>query len=371
MASETMSARAAVADASGSFTLETIDVAPPGRGEVRLEIKASGLCHTDFDSLNWGYRHVLGHEGAGVVESVGEGVESVRPGDKALLNWAIPCGDCFACQHGHRNICEVNSPVTGVDPTAGAARHGSTMLGGEALRRSFNIGTLSSMTVVKEEAVVPCHSDIPFASACIIGCGVMTGYGSVVNAAKVMPGSSVVVIGTGGVGLNVIQGARISGAGKIIAVDVNENRLRMAMEFGATVPLKASREDEGLKLAAQEVAKLCNGRGADYAFECTGVPELGAAPLAMVRNAGVAVQVSGIEEVISIDMNLFEWDKVYLNPLYGMANPQYDFPKLLELYDRGLLKLDELVTRTYDLDDLQSAFDDMMAGRNAKGVILF
>lgn len=364
-------AQAAVADANGSFTIETVEVHAPGPGEVRVAIKASGLCHTDHDSLNWGYPFVLGHEGAGVVESIGEGVDHVSVGDKVLLNWAIPCHTCFQCQHGNHNICETNSPVTGKNPDDGAANLESTTFNGSPLKRSFNIGTLSSHTVVKKEAVIPMTVDIPFSSACIVGCGVMTGYGSVVNSAKLQAGSSAVILGTGGVGLNSIQGARISGAAKIIAIDVNPNRLEMAKQFGATHTILASRDDVGLLNAAKEVEALCGGRGADYAFECTGIPALGAAPLAMVRSAGTAVQVSGIEQTIDIDMNLFEWDKIYINPLYGGANPEYDFPKLLELYERGQLKLDELITRTYPLEDLQSAFDDMMAGRNAKGVIVF
>ena len=199
----------------------------------------------------------------------------------------------------------------------------------------------------------------------------MTGYGSVVNAARVKPGSSVVVLGVGGVGLNVIQGARIAGAKMIVAVDLSPTRLKMAQEYGATHILQASKEDEGLRQAAKEVKVLTDGRGADYAFECTAIPELGAAPLAMVRNAGVACQVSGIEQEISIDMNLFEWDKLYINPLYGQCNPERDFPKIISLYKEGQLKLDELITRTYPLENLAQAFDDMHHGRNAKGVVEF
>lgn len=364
-------AKAAVADKKGSFTIEDVEVHPPKAGEVRVALKASGICHTDYDSLNWGYHHVLGHEGAGIVESVGEGVTHVKAGDKVLLNWAIPCRCCYPCQTGHQNICEKNSPVTGSNPDDGAAHVGSTRWKGEALKRSFNIGTLSTHTVVKQEAVIPYDVEIPFNSACIIGCGVMTGYGSVVNAAKLAAGSSAVVLGTGGVGLNVIQGARISGAAKIIAIDVNQQRLDMARQFGATHLILADRADVGLMNAAAKVKEICGGRGADYAFECTGVPALGAAPLAMVRNAGTAVQVSGIEQTIEIDMNLFEWDKIYMNPLYGMAMPEFDFPKLLDLYSQGSLMLDELITRTYALEDLQQAIDDMMAGRNAKGVVVF
>jgi S-(hydroxymethyl)glutathione dehydrogenase/alcohol dehydrogenase len=338
---------------------------------VLVAIKAAGICHTDYDSLKWGKQLVLGHEGAGVVVAVGDKVSTVKSGDKVILNWCMPCGTCFQCLEGNQHICENHSPVVhGGSFNAGHVPLERTLYKGEGILRSFNLGTLSTHTMVKEAAVVKISVDIPFASASIIGCGVMTGYGSVVNAAKVKPGSSVVVIGTGGVGLNVIQGARIAGAAKIIAVDVNPSRLAMAKQYGATHTLLASREDQGLLAAAKEIKNMTNGRGADYAFECTAVPALGAAPLAMVRNAGVAVQVSGIEQDLTIDMNLFEWDKIYINPLYGKCRPQIDFPMLLALYEKGDLILDEMVTQTYALDDLHQAFSDMLAGKNAKGVIL-
>jgi S-(hydroxymethyl)glutathione dehydrogenase/alcohol dehydrogenase len=147
--------------------------------------------------------------------------------------------------------------------------------------------------------------------------------------------------------------------------------LNMAKQFGATDLIRASREDKGLSTAAEQVKILLGGRGADYAFECTAVPELGAAPLAMVRNAGTAVQVSGIEQEITIDMRLFEWDKIYINPLYGKCRPQIDFPILMDQYDNGNLLLEEMITRTYALADLSHAFDDMLQGKNAKGVIVF
>ncbi|MEC5125242.1 alcohol dehydrogenase catalytic domain-containing protein [Verrucomicrobiales bacterium BCK34] len=366
-----MSVEAAISDGKGGFKIGTIDVGAPAPDEVKVELRASGICHTDWDSLSWGYPVVLGHEGAGVVLEVGDNVTGVAPGDHVVLNWAIPCHSCFACENGNTNICEVNSPVTGSSPEKGHAHPEATLSEGAPIRRSFHLGTLSRETIVKKEAVVVIPKAIPFESACLLGCGVMTGYGSVVHAAKVNEGSSVVVIGTGGVGLNVIQAAKVSGAGKIIAVDVKESRLEMATKFGATHSIRASVDDAGLLEAAKQVAELCGGRGADYAFECTGIPALGAAPLAMVRNAGIAVQVSGIEETIEIDMNLFEWDKIYTNPLYGKSNPAVDFPKLIELYEQGALLLDELVTRTYPLRDLSQAFDDMLAGKNAKGVIVF
>jgi Zn-dependent alcohol dehydrogenase len=364
-------AKAVIADGKGRFSVENIDVGEPQRDEVLVEIRAAGVCHTDYDSLSWGRSHILGHEGAGIVKAIGVDVRSVKPGDAVILNWAIPCGECFQCLEGNQSICEKYSPViAGNRPNDGHVPLERTLFKGEPIARSFNIGTMSTHTVVREPAVVKIIVDIPFTSASIIGCGVMTGYGSVVNAAKVRAGSSVVVLGSGGVGLNAIQGARISGAEQIIAVDINADRLNMAKEFGATHTLLADCNDTNLLNAAQNVRSLTGGRGADYAFECTAIPELGAAPLAMVRNGGVACQVSGIEQEIKVDMSLFEWDKIYINPLYGKCRPQIDFPILQRLYQKGDLILDRMVMRTYRLDQLKEAFEDMHQGRNAKGVII-
>ncbi len=366
--------QAALADGRGDFTIEEIEIREPGEDEVIVQMKAAGLCHTDFDSMSWGKRVIMGHEGAGIVLETGKKVTSVAAGDHVILNWATPCGHCFQCREGNEHICELNSPVVagGNGYTPGHARLSGTTWNGTPVERSFNLGTFSEYVLVKALAVVRNTSRrMSFPAASIISCGVMTGYGSVVNAAKVKPGSSVVVLGTGGVGLNVIQGARVAGASVIIAVDVNRQRLEAARVFGATQTILADRQDKGLLQAAKQVKDLCNGRGADYAFECTAIPELGAAPLAMVRNAGTAVQVSGIEQEIVMDMNLFEWDKIYINPLYGKCRPQIDFPAIVALYEEGALLLEEMVTRTYPLSGLRQAFDDLLNGRNAKGVITF
>jgi S-(hydroxymethyl)glutathione dehydrogenase/alcohol dehydrogenase len=368
-----VSSRAAVGLGDGKFELADLQVAEdPAADEVLVRIRAAGVCHTDFDSLGWGKPIVMGHEGAGEVVAVGENVREVKAGDRVVLNWAISCGECFQCQRGNFAICERNSPVAGFEPLRGHARVEATLrANGQPIERSFNIGTMSELTMVRKEAVIKIPEDngISFVSACIIGCGVMTGYGSVVNAAKVEPEASVVVIGCGGVGLNVIQGARIAGAGRIIALDLSADRLKMAEQFGATHTIQTDKNDRGLLQAAAEVKVLTERRGADYAFEATAVPALGAAPLAMIRNAGTAVQVSGIEEDLTIDMNLFEWDKTYLNPLYGLCHAPVDFPKLLALYQSGDLLLDEMITRTYSLEQLGDAFADMHSGKNAKGVI--
>lgn len=366
-----LNTRAAIADGKGNFSIQHINIDDPQGDEVLVQIKAAGICHTDWDSQSWGKPLIMGHEGAGIVVKAGSGVSTLKVGDAVILNWAIPCYQCFQCQQGNQHLCETNSAViAGNKISHGHAHVESSTLNGVPIERSFSLGTMSEYALVREAACVKITVDIPFPSAAIISCGVMTGYGSVVNVAKVKPGTSVVVLGTGGVGLNVIQGARIAGAAKIIAIDINPQRLNMAKEYGATHTLLASKDDDGLVLAALKVKEITD-RGADYAFECTAIPSLGAAPLAMVRNAGVAVQVSGIEQEIKIDMRLFEWDKVYINPLYGKTKPQLDFNILQELYAKGQLILDKMVTRTYPLEQLQDAFSDMHKGLNAKGVIVF
>lgn len=368
-----LQSKSAIATGDGKFIIDTITIANPKEDEIVVKIKAAGLCHTDHDSLTWGKPIILGHEGAGIIEKIGDNITDFKVGDKVILNWATPCMKCFQCQEGNQHICENNSPVTagGNGYTPGHAHLEGSKWNNNPIERSFNIGTIAEYALVKESACVKLDSEMPMPSASIISCGVMTGYGSAVNTAKVTAGSSAVILGTGGVGLNVIQGAKISGAAKIIAIDINPERLKMAKQFGATHTILADKNDVGLMNASEEVKKMTNGRGADFAFECTAIPALGAAPLAMIRNAGTAVQVSGIEETISIDMNLFEWDKIYINPLYGKCRPQIDFPKLVDLYDKGDLLLDEMITKTYRIENLQQAFDDMLAGKNAKGVIVF
>lgn len=354
--------------------IDQVKLSSPRPDEVLVKMKAAGLCHTDHDSLHWGKPIVMGHEGAGIVEEIGAEVTNFAVGDRVILNWATPCGVCFQCSLGNQHICETNSPVVAGSNgfTPGHAHLQGTTYKGKPIERSFNLGTISEYALVKASAVVRNPSaKMSFPAASIISCGVMTGYGSVVNSAKVVEGSSVVVLGTGGVGLSVIQGAKISKANMIIAIDINEGRLDMAKAFGATHIIKAEKSDIGLLKASESVKQMTGGRGADYAFECTAVPELGVAPLAMVRNAGTAVQVSGIEQEITVDMNLFEWDKVYINPLYGGCNPQKDFPQIVAHYNSGSLKLEEMISKTYSLDQLDQAFSDMLSGKNAKGVIVF
>ncbi|MDB6035633.1 MAG: S-(hydroxymethyl)mycothiol dehydrogenase [Verrucomicrobiales bacterium] len=366
-----MLAKAAIADGKGHFTIDEIQVSSPQAGEVLVEMKAAGICHTDHASLSWNRPLVMGHEGAGVVHEVGIGVTHVKPGDRVVLNWAIPCGHCFQCSQGHAVLCEESKPAHVMERSRGHAHAEGTLWRGQPIDRSFNIGTLSSLTLVREEALTRIPEKVPFASACIVGCGVMTGFGSAANVAKVQKGSSVAVIGCGGVGLNVVQGAKIGGAAKIIAIDVHAASLERAKAFGATHTVLAERSDADLSKAAAEVKELTEGRGVDYAFEATSVPALAFAPLRMARNGGMGLQVSGINDSVTVPMPLFMWNKTYVTPLYGDCVPQRDFPRIFELYAKGELLLDALVTRTYTLDQLGEALGDMLAGRNAKGVVIF
>ena len=359
MSARTETCRAVLSDGAGRVWSDTIEVGPPGPGDLRVRLMASGLCHTDWDfARRRPPVHVMGHEGAGTVESVGDGVTGFAAGDRVVLNWAMPCGRCRLCTLGHQNICD-HKPTVAPE----TIRHR-----GEPVGRSFALGTLAELTVVPAAAATRIEVGIPWTSACILGCGVMTGFGSVVNTARVEPGGSVVVVGAGGVGLNCVQGARIAGASRVVAVDVAETKLGWARDFGATETVLAARGDSGLRRAAADIVERTGG-GADYAFECTGVPALAFAPLAMVRHGGTAVQVSGVDESFEADGLLLKWDKVYIQPKYGGCRPAIDFPRMLRLYADGELRLDELVTRVYGLDEVEAAFGDMLAGRLAKGVV--
>jgi S-(hydroxymethyl)glutathione dehydrogenase/alcohol dehydrogenase len=351
--------RGVLSDGFGEIGVQTFGMDAPLEHEVLVQIKASGICHTDLDHANLNAPLILGHEGAGVVVATGAEVTGYAPGDHVLLNWAIPCGACFQCVRGARNLCE-NKPAVPAD------RFTHPHLD---LRPMFGLGTLAELVLVPEQALVKIPESLPFPIAAIMGCAVMTGYGSVVNVAEVAKDESVVVLGCGGVGLSVLLAAVASGAKPLIAVDVEEWKLRKALELGATDAILAKRVDKHLADVAAQVKSMTGGRGADYAFECTAVPELGVAPLAMVRNGGTAVAVSGIEQTIQADMELFEFDKWYINPLYGACDPARDFPLLIALYSSGRLDLDSLIAKTYTLDNVVEAFDSLRSG-GGKGVLM-
>jgi len=362
--------RAAIADGAGEFVIDEIEVSSPGHDEVLVQVRAAGICHTDHASLSWKRPLVMGHEGAGVVREVGSGVSEVAAGDAVVLNWCIPCGQCYQCRRGEMVLCEFSRPAHVMERSQGHAHADGTRWHGRPIDRSFNIGTLCGLTLVRKEAVTSLPDDVPFPVAAITGCGVMTGVGSALNVAQVQPGESVAVLGCGGVGLNVIQGARLAGATTIIAIDQNPQALLRARQFGATHVVDASISDSVEQDLCAAVRALTQGRGADYAFEATSVPAAAFMPLLLVRDGGMALQLSGSNDVGQVPMPWFMWNKRYVTPLYGGCLPARDFPRLFRHYLDGTLQLDALITRTYELDQLGEALSDMLEGRNAKGVIV-
>lgn len=360
---------AIIADGEGGFAVETVEVDPPAAGEVRVAITAAGVCHTDHASLHWPGPLVMGHEGAGHVEAVGDGVEGLAVGQPVLLNWAIPCGCCFQCERGAEALCERTHEL---DPSRlGDSRvhAGATRWRGQPLERSFHLGTFAQHALVRADAVTPLPPGLPLQSACIVGCAVMTGVGSAVNVAAVAPGDTVAVLGCGGVGLNVIQGARIAGARIIIAIDRVPARLQRARELGATHVLSTHEDDAQFTQLVADVRALTQGRGVDHAFEATGVPALAFLPLKLARNGGDALQVSGAHGPATLELTDLFWNKRYLAPLYGGCVPSRDFPRLFEWIRQGKLELDGLISHHYPMQALDRAFDDMLQGRSTKGVL--
>jgi S-(hydroxymethyl)glutathione dehydrogenase / alcohol dehydrogenase len=360
---------AIIADGKGGFAIETIEVEPPGPGEVRVAIAAAGVCHTDHASLHWPGPLVMGHEGAGHVEQVGEGVRGLEIGQPVLLNWAIPCGACFQCARGAATLCERTHELDVPRLGNSRAHAGATRWRGRPIERSFHLGTFARHALVRAEAVTPLPAELPVDAACILGCAVMTGVGSAVNVAAVAPGASVAVLGCGGVGLNVIQGARISGARTIIAIDRVQARLERARELGATHLLLAADDDPQHAQLVAAVRALTEGRGVDHAFEATGTAALALLPLQLARNGGDALQVSGAHGTAAFELPQLFWNKRYMAPLYGDCVPDRDFPRLFDWVARGELELASLISHRYPMEALRRAFDDMLAGRSMKGVL--
>jgi S-(hydroxymethyl)glutathione dehydrogenase/alcohol dehydrogenase len=351
--------------------VEDVELDRPQQGEVLVRLAASGVCHSDYSVLTGvmpiKLPCVLGHEGAGVVEEVGAAVSHLTPGDRVVLSWVTPCGTCFYCREGQPNLCDLGAKINLVHrmPDGTSRLHKD----GEDLQSFSAIGAMAERAVVPAAAAVKLPHDAPLEKAALIGCSVMTGVGAVWHTAVVEAGSRVAVFGAGGVGLNVIQGAAGVGAERIIAVDVHARKLELARVFGATHVVDASRED-----AVAVIRELTEGRGADYAFEAIGRKKTIEQAYAAVRRGGTCVVIGIGPRTESVELNVFllpTLEKRLLGCWYGGARVHRDLPRLLAMYRAGKLKLDELVTRTYRLEEVNQAFADMERGENARGVITF
>lgn len=366
-----MQIKAALLTAANTpYTIETLTIQDPKPGEVLVKIKACGVCHSDHHLMTGTTQHpmpvICGHEGAGVVEAVGAGVTRVQQGDHVTLSWTPDCGACFYCRRGQPNLCETfTEPIW-----AGTMLDGTTRLhqADEAVYVYCGLGTFAEYICVPQQSCVPIRPEIPLKVAALVGCAVATGVGAAMYTADVRPGERVVVLGCGGVGLNIIQGAALCGAATIIAVDLNETKMQLAKQFGATHTLLS--DDHTL----EAIRDLTGGRGADYAFEAVGLPKLQEMTLDAVRPGGMAV-LAGLSPMGSRTnfpgSILTRQEKTVKGSYYGSVNPSRDFPMLLDLYTAGKLKLDELVSNEYPLEQINHAFDVMMQGEVARGIIVF
>jgi len=353
------------------LAVEDVELEEPGAGEVLVRLEASGVCHSDWNVVTGATPNpmpaVLGHEGAGVVEAVGEGVTEVAAGDHVVLSWLPECGHCRFCVEGRPVLCE----------NAFEAMFDGTLPGG-ALRLSQNgaplyhysyLSTFAERCVVPEGCCVHVDAGVPFDVAALVGCGIMTGFGAAVNRARVEPGSSVAVFGAGGVGLSAVLGASFAGAAKVIAVDPVPLKRELALELGATDVVDPAASDP-----VEAIRELTDGRGADYALDTAGAPGLVALAYEAVRRGGtvVAVGIPPLDAEVRLPApSLPREEKVVTGSFYGSCRPHVDMPRLLGLYKSGRLPLDRLVSRTYSLDEVNEAFAAMNAGEVARAVIAF
>jgi S-(hydroxymethyl)glutathione dehydrogenase/alcohol dehydrogenase len=377
-----MKTRAAVArEANKPLTIETVDLEGPKAGEVLVEIMATGVCHTDAYTLSGldsegKFPCILGHEGAGIVREVGAGVTAVKPGDHVIPLYTPECRQCKTCLSQRSNLCTAIRSTQG----QGIMPDGTSRFSCEALPKQgpskpvwhyMGCSTFSNFTVLPEIAVAKVREDAPFDKICYIGCGVTTGIGAVIYTAKVRPGSNVVVFGLGGIGLNVIQGARMVGADRIIGVDLNPGKVEMAKKFGMTHFVNP--DEVGRDKVVQAIQDLTDG-GADYSFECVGnVHTMRQALECCHRGWGESIIIGVAPSGTEISTRPFQLvtGRVWKGSAFGGARGRTDVPKIVDWYMDGKIDIDSLITHTMPLDQINHAFDLMHQGKSIRSVVTF
>jgi S-(hydroxymethyl)glutathione dehydrogenase/alcohol dehydrogenase len=347
------------------LVIEEVSLADAGPGEVKVKLAAAAICHSDISYADgaWGgdLPAVYGHECAGVVESVGLGVTTVKPGDAVVVTLIRSCGHCHGCVRGMPVTCSTQFPLDAKSPL--------TDKSGKPLVQSMRTGGFAEQVLVHESQCVAIPSDVPMTSASLLACGVITGFGAVTNTARVPAGSHVVVIGTGGVGLNSIQGARVCGARTVIAVDIADNKLEAAKGFGATHGINSSKEN-----VLERVMQLTESRGADYVFVTVGAKGAFDSSYAMLAKGGSTVLVgmpaSGVMSEIDPG-TMAAYSQNVLGSKMGSARIQVDIPNLVDLYQQKRVKLDELITKTYPLEQINEAIAAVKRGEALRNVIVF
>jgi len=370
-----MKSRAAVAWKAGEpLTIETIEIDGPKAGEVLVEIKATGICHTDAFTLSGAdpeglFPAILGHEGAGIVREVGLGVTSVKPGDHVIPLYTPECRQCKTCLSRRSNLC------TAIRATQGKGvmpdESSRFRCDGDPVFHYMGCSTFSNFTVLPEIALAKVREDAPFDKICYIGCGVTTGIGAVIYTAKVWPGANVAVFGLGGIGLNVIQGARMVGADKIVGIDLNPSKRAMAEKFGMTHFINP--DEVGRDKVVQAIVDLTGG-GADFSFECIGnVHTMRQALECCHRGWGesIIIGVAGAGQEISTRPFQLVTGRVWRGTAFGGARGRTDVPKIVDWYMDGKINIDDLITHTMPLDDINRAFDLMHEGTSIRSVVVY
>ena len=347
------------------LVVQDVNLSPPQSGEVLVRLVASGICHSDVNIVRGEAKAplpvVLGHEASGFIEEVGPLVGGLKPGDPVAISLVRSCGRCFYCVRGHPNDCE------GTHPLASNTRMHSPQ--GSPINQGINVAGFAEYVVVDQSQVVKLPQTMPLVTAAVLGCGVITGVGAVVNTARVKAGSNVVVMGLGGIGINAIQAAALVGARRVIAVDLLDNKLAFARQFGATHTINARNEN-----TVEAVKELTNGRGADYIFVTVGSPRAVTDSLNMIRKRGTIVLVGLIGDDVTIPLPV---SKVVLNEFrvigsfMGSSRISQDIPQLVDLYQQGRLKLDELVTAKYPIEQINEAIESMERGEAIRNLIVF
>lgn len=347
------------------LVIEDIDIDPPKQDEVKVRLAATSICHSDVHAIrgDWGGSppFVPGHEAAGVVEEIGENVTRTKPGDPVVVSLLRSCGRCFYCTTGSPHMCGEDFALN----TESRLRNKK----GDSLKHGLWTAAFAEYTIVDQSQVIPVAAEIPLDRAALLACGVITGFGAVTNTAKVESGSSVVVIGVGGVGLNAIQGAVLSGAYPIIAVDLLDNKLAAARTFGATHTINTSSQDK----LEEKIKALTSNRGADYVFVTVGNTTAMVQGFTMLRNQGLEVIV-GIAEAgatIPLPAGLFLGERKVMGSAMGSTRLSVDVPRLVDLYLHERLKLDELITARYPLEQINEAIESMEKGEALRNVIMF
>ena len=368
-----MDTRAAVAVAAGEpLSIETVQLEGPRQGEVLVEVMATGICHTDAYTLSGAdpeglFPSIVGHEGAGVVREVGPGVTSVAVGDHVIPLYTPECRQCKFCTSGKTNLCGAIRETQG----QGLMPDGTSRfsLGGEQLYHYMGTSTFSNFTVLPEIALAKIRPDAPFDKVCYIGCGVTTGLGAVMNTAQVEPGANVAIFGLGGIGLNVIQGARIAGADRIIGVDLNDDKRSLAEKFGMTDFVNPSEVDD----VVAAIVDMTDG-GVDYSFECIGNVEVMRQALECCHKGWgesiiIGVAASG-QEIATRPFQLVT-GRVWKGTAFGGAKGRTDVPRIVDWYMEGKINIDDLITHTFSLDDINKGFDVMHEGESIRSVVLY